>query len=158
MKFSALLLLLVSAIAASVVPSAYGLEEDAKGAHLRQLQDQPSGQDQPQQPGFQNVQPQQPGFPNVMSGFPNVQPQQPNVPYYMLGGMNTGNTMTTTNTNPGSNEIMIGGCFPGSWDWPRCRYGCFPGSWNWPRCRYGGGGGGGCFPGSWSWPRCRWMA
>ncbi|KAG6609863.1 uncharacterized protein IUM83_00356 [Phytophthora cinnamomi] len=138
MKFSALLLLLVLAIAASLVPSAYGLQTDVKGTHLRQLQDQSGDQEPPEEPVYPNEQPSA---------------QQPNVPIILTNAAGGGDV--NTNTNPSSNEILIGGCFPGGWNWPRCRFGCFPGSWTWPRCRFGGGGG--CFPGSWNWPRCRFL-
>ncbi|ETK72826.1 hypothetical protein L915_20166 [Phytophthora nicotianae] len=63
---------------------------------------------------------------------------------------------TSYNTNPTgaeNSEIVGGRCFPGSWNWPRCRFWCMPGSWIWPRCRWGGRR---CYPGSWNWPRCRY--
>ncbi|KAG7387147.1 hypothetical protein PHYPSEUDO_014667 [Phytophthora pseudosyringae] len=143
MKPSTLILLLVLAVTATIAQCVYGLEIDTQaGTHLRHLQGQPDDQ-QPEQP----EQPEQPDQPD--------QPEQPEQPGMPMGGGDT-NTANTYSNNPGSNEIVM--CYPGSWNWPRCRYGggglCFPGSWNWPRCRFGGGGG--CYRGSWNWPRCRY--
>ncbi|CAH0522563.1 unnamed protein product [Peronospora belbahrii] len=132
MKLSTLLLIAVLALAAAIVPA---LQLDAKRTHLRQLQEQPNDPPHPEQS-------EQTGMPGDVSD-------------------GVGGDMDDDN-DYGYDADMYENvrCFPGSWNWPRCRFGggkCFPGSWNWPRCRFGGGGSG-CFPGSWKWPRCRhWL-
>jgi hypothetical protein len=145
MKPFALLVLLVLAIAAAVAPGVYGLPVDAQG--------KPQFLDEYEEKQRVHVLTVDLGTHlRRLQDQPNdEQPDDQQQP-------GTDDMPNTAGDDDNGNEILRGGCFPGSWNWPRCRFGgggggCFPGSWNWPRCRYGGGGG--CFPGSWGWPRCR---
>ncbi|RLN83553.1 hypothetical protein BBJ28_00021474 [Nothophytophthora sp. Chile5] len=176
MKANALLVLLLVALGAAVAPSVYGFKDFAAqpegkryvafsvgfwSIHLRRLQEppeeppeepptQPTGDDNNNELPDNNNQPPDMGtYPQPMGGQQLMGGAQP------MGGQQPMSEDDKEPFFPGGG--FRGGCFPGSFNWPRCRSfggGCFPGSFNWPRCRSFGGGRR-CFPGGFDWPRCR---
>ncbi|RLN54624.1 hypothetical protein BBJ28_00020645 [Nothophytophthora sp. Chile5] len=111
------------------------------GVHLRRLQEPP------EEP------PMQPTGDDNNNEFPDNNNQPPDMGTYqqpMLSGQQLMGGQQPMGDQQPTSEDYKEQYFPGG----GFRGGCFPGSFNWPRCRSFGGGRR-CFPGGFDWPRCR---